>query len=434
MINAARTWFRSYHRTPPMMGAALINALLVMAMMTGLGVTAMTVSTFDSEITANDRSATQAFYVAEGGVHHAIAILRSPGGADNTFGDELTVNSGVMLDNMALGNGTYTVIAIDNDDGDGDMTLDSDNRIYLRSTGRQSGAESTIQVTVMASGGSSGGLSGVLTEDDLDMPGDAQILGGCGTVHSNGHVDVAGTPTIAETLTASGGITNPVNATILSGIAPDAGAPTQTVPYFNPVDYASYASYQLRSDGNVYDASGALIANANVSPWHGWIYDASGGDNGAGKWDLSSDSTIDGMLYLEGDVTVSSNDPSWETTLVATGAIELSGNFDMTNFQNPTHPVGVQNLLLVAGLDLKINGNPGQTWSEGIMAAGEQLGVSGNPSLNGALIASGQSNLSPTVVKNEISGMLRLDCHAPVVSGTGGGSGVLITAWQDRRN
>ncbi len=137
------------------------------------------------------------------------------------------------------------------------------------------------------------------------------------------------------------------------------------------------------------------------------------------------------MLYLEGDVTVSSNDPTWETTLVATGSIELSGNFGMTNYQNASHPQGVQNLLLVAGLDLKINGNPNQTWGEGVMVAGEQIQVSGNPTLQGGLIASDVSNTSTTVEDNEISGTLELNCDNLL---PGGGAGTKVVAWQDVRN
>lgn len=411
-------------------GAALISALLIMTIMTGLGAMAITLTTFDSEITAKDRSTTQAFYLAEGGVQHAIALLKAPGGADNGLNDELTGNSGVMLNDVALGGGTYTVTALDNND-DLDQMADSDGRIFLRSVGRQNGAVSIVQVAVSAMAGGVA-LGGIITEDDLAVSGDANVTGSCGHVHANGDIDVSGNPTIAQDLTAQGTVSVGGSPAVGGSITSHASA--QNIPYFDPTAYASYASYQLRNDGRVYDHSGALVADATASPWYGWLYDAGGRDNGAGKWDLSSDHTVDGMLYLEGDVTVSSNDPAWETTLVATGAIELSGNFSVTNYQNVSHPQGVQNLLFIAGLDLKINGNPSQTWAEGVMAAGEQIGVSGNPALAGALIASDVSHTSPTIVKNEISGTLGLTCNTLLTSGTGGGVGVIMTAWQDVRS
>ncbi len=407
------------------MGAALMSALLVMVIMTGLGTAAITLTTFDSEITANDRSATQAFYVAESGVQHAIALLKGAGGVANGFDDELTAHGGVMLHDVALGNGFYTVTALDNND-DADQTTDSDDRIFVRSVGRQNGAVSMIQVTVTARAGAGGALGGIITEDDLALPGDANVTGACGNVHSNGDMDVSGNPTIDQDLTAQGVVTIGGSPTVWGSIT--SGAAAQTIPYFNPADYASYASYQLRSDGKVYNDSSVMVADANSSLWNGWLYDADGGEHGAGKWDLSSDNTENGMLYIEGDVAVSSNDPNWRTTLVATGSIELSGNFGIINEQNGSHPQGVQNLLFVAGLDLKINGNPDQSWAKGVMAAGEQIQVSGNPNLTGALIASDFSHMSTTVVHNEILGVLGLHCDDLLTAGIGGSSSVTMTA------
>ena len=41
---------------------------------------------------------------------------------------------------------------------------------------------------------------------------------------------------------------------------------------------------------------------------------------------------------------------------------------------------------MVAGTDLKINGNPGTIY-EGIHYAGHQIGFSGNPNINGQVFA-----------------------------------------------
>ena len=411
---------------------ALMSALLVMLIMTGLGATAITLTTFDSEITANDRSTTQAFYLAEGGMQHAVAVLKAAGGADDGFDDELATNTGVMLSDVALGGGLYTVTALDNND-DADQTTDSDGRILIRSVGRQNGAVSIVQVAVTANAGAAGSFGGIITEDNLAIPGDANITGACGNVHANGNIDISGSPTIDQNLTAQGTISIGGSPTVWGSTT--SGADAQEIPYFDPADYADYATYELRSNGNVYDADGNLVADeTDDDPWNGWTYTPGGGDNGQGHWDLASDNTIDGMLYIEGDVTVSSNDPTWETTLVATGSIELSGNFGMSNYQNASHPEAIQNLLLVAGLDLKINGNPDQNWAEGVMAGGEQIQVSGNPALQGALIASDVSSTSTTVAANEISGTLSLACNNMLAAGTNGGTGVTITAWQDVRN
>ncbi len=57
-------------------GAVLVSALLVMVLMAALGTTAITLATFDSEISANYLSAAQSMYAAESGTKHMTALYR----------------------------------------------------------------------------------------------------------------------------------------------------------------------------------------------------------------------------------------------------------------------------------------------------------------------------------------------------------------------
>lgn len=63
----------------------------------------------------------------------------------------------------------------------------------------------------------------------------------------------------------------------------------------------------------------------------------------------------------------------------------------------------------MAGLDLKINGNLTQDQAfQGIMAAHEQVAISGNPSLGGYIIAEDAGNSSNTAIENTVSGSMEL--------------------------
>ena len=111
----------------------------------------------------------------------------------------------------------------------------------------------------------------------------------------------------------------------------------------------------------------------------------------------------------------------WQVTLLVEGNIEISGNPVMKNYEGSTVgslavPEAVRKLLLIAGLDLKINGNattenagaPTEQYFQGIMAAHEQVTISGNPTLGGVILAENAQNLSSTAKDNSISGNMRL--------------------------
>ena len=169
-----------------------------------------------------------------------------------------------------------------------------------------------------------------------------------------------------------------------------------------------------------------MIADANSDPWNGWQYSS-------GKWDLSENQTINGMLYIEGDAVVSGNPgetgPTWQTTLLATGSIEVSGNPVIANYKDSLDPVGVQNLLLVAGKDLKINGNANQTY-EGIIAVREQFYISGNPTIVGAIIVNGSGSQSGLISENKLSGNFNLTYGCGLETPWVGDGSLKRTSWR----
>ena len=147
-----------------------------------------------------------------------------------------------------------------------------------------------------------------------------------------------------------------------------------------------------------------------------------------------------GFLYFEGEygnVKISNEtgtaDYPWEVTILADGWIDISGNPHIANYENPDHPLIVQALMLVSDADIKISGNPNQTYN-GIVAAAEQIQISGNATVEGVLIAADRSNDSVLVVENKISGRMIMSYDGglefPETEGDDNGK-VFALSWRD---
>jgi hypothetical protein len=103
-------------------------------------------------------------------------------------------------------------------------------------------------------------------------------------------------------------------------------------------------------------------------------------------------------------------------SVIATGSIELSGNPNIRS----SHP---DNISLLAGGDLKISGNPEMLTNDysGLLYAGSQCDVSGNPTVNGQLVCKNLPNASGTVDhvgENMISGnpQIRFECGSNLLN------------------
>lgn len=247
----------------------------------------------------------------------------------------------------------------------------------------------------------------IVTQGNLTLSGNAKIKNS--GVHSNSDVNVSGSASVDGTVSASGTVTNTSSSTLKT----ESGVAVKPIPSVNPADFRQYAEYVLARDGKILDASGVVLADLSKDgKWNGWDYSVTGDTV---KWQMSSNDTIEGRFYVEGDAVVSGNPGStatpWSATLIAEGSIEISGNPIMKSYTGggAAVPEGVKNLLLVAGLDLKINGNLTQDQVfQGIMAAHEQVAISGNPSLGGYIIAEDAGNSSNTATENTVSGSMEL--------------------------
>lgn len=259
----------------------------------------------------------------------------------------------------------------------------------------------------------------VTTGGNLTISGNATITGTAGGLgaHSNSDVLVSGNPNVDGTVSAAGTATDTGGNTTLTLKDKDDGVTAKAIAAVRPGDFKTYAEYVLKADGNVVDnATGAVLVDVSAGgDWNGWQYGKTGDTV---KWSLAGNTTIDGRLYVEGDAVVSGSPGSkttpWRASLFADGNIEISGNpimkaYDGAKVGATEVPEGVKSILLMAGLDLKINGNLKQEQSfQGIMAAREQVQINGNPSLGGYVIAEDAGNASDTVTENTVSGNMDL--------------------------
>ena len=410
-------------------GAALIMALLLMVAILSIIPVAMQFTSGEFNRSQNFKIGREAFFIAEAGLEHAKALTEASSlraalaGPDDlvtaisgiiaddndngTFGigTQVTRPDGNLYDEVALNGNTYYIRAYDNDDGNADF--DIDNIIILHSVGIVDGITTTVEAEVYNPPGIP--VSAVTTNGNLAVPGNPTVTGVCGSVHSNDDLTLSGTPNIAQNATATG-------TYVPGGSVGGTGAGGQSaipIPLLDPIDFEFYADYTLASDGNIYDASGTFVSS---SPWNGWTYSSP-------VWSKGGPIAVDASLYIEGDVEISGNAGSpgnpWYITIVATGYIDVSGSLTIANKKNPADPVDIQNLFFVAGTDVKYNGNATQT-IDGLIYAADQTELSGNPTINGAVLAYDATSVEPLVASNTVTGsvILNYGCGLTIPSGS----------------
>jgi Tfp pilus assembly protein PilX len=139
---------QAIHKEEGIILIGVLGLLSIIALMATLSVT----STFtEIKISSNHKTGVQSFYVAEAGVQRAKAELKTV-----AFGDVLNGDYGGSPGVLSFGtdttfaNGTYSVTVQDNDDGDGDTSVDSDNIVNIIATGAlPDGSRSSVELKIL---------------------------------------------------------------------------------------------------------------------------------------------------------------------------------------------------------------------------------------------------------------------------------------------
>jgi hypothetical protein len=247
----------------------------------------------------------------------------------------------------------------------------------------------------------------VLTGGDLRITGAVNISGCRANVHSNGDVVIDGNGVFAGTVYAQGEI-SVVNGTLEAGER--SGVPAMVLPTLDTAALGSGADFVLTADGYVTDVTGGppLHTPAEGPEWQGWAF------SGA-AWTLAGDFTRIGVFHVQGDAVIAGSPGSagtpWRASVIADGNLQVLGRVQMAAAAITLQlGDGFDNVLLVAGGDLRIAADPGSQFI-GVVAAREQLLVEGFDDLrmSGPLLGLDAASNSILVEENLLTGALTLE-------------------------
>lgn len=380
-------------------GMALAFVLLLVAALLPMVAFLMSMGSNEAGVAANHVRAVQARYAAEAGLEDAFNALRTTPSNLTTAPAPPALATVPGLTgpgaNMS-GIGTYTV----------QYQSAGPNAVTLIATGTSSIGNATARLHATLTNTYTVGHA-ILTGGHLSFPSQPNVSGSCGRVHSNANITISGSPSITGTATASGTFTVSGNPTIGGGGSGNQAY--ESVPVIDPLSfYATAAStlpsnqvYKFKENGQVFDGAGTLVASVGAgNEYRNFKYEP----GSPTKWTLGSDSSQPGTYLFESDLVVSGNPGSvstpWQTTLLATGTIELSGNPTMTSHLTDT--------ALVAGKDIKVNSH---STMQGLVAAAEQVQVAGEMHLTGAIIAQDASSAIGVVLFDEFNGNATINCE-----------------------
>lgn len=426
------------HRLNPLRGEkgiALVVSFLILFLLSALAMALVITAAVETRVSSIQLWDTQALFVAEAGIEEAIQRLNLQ------FPTQVTVNgqtfNAAVKDTGALDPGWATRIflcAYPPPEGSGavehtatvqdvqnwltyshptaeDLALTITHKLNRDGTirlldgepinmitvsGRKALAKRELLAEVSPERWQSN--NAVLSDGPLTINGNPTIQGTSGSVHTNEDLRIAGNPSISGDATASGSITITGNPTIGGEVREE--VPEQWIPDVKATDFRYMAEYILGREGSIQDSAGRP-----VSEDLGWQFSG-------GKWKVSGNWASPGAYYVEGNALISGNpgepDSPWQATVVAEGWIQFTGN--------PYMSARSGGILLVAEGDadqdglidkepvLKVSGNPAaqaENYCGALLSAGDSK-ISGNPSVEGCIVAEGSCSISgnPTITYN----------------------------------
>lgn len=414
--------------SPRNAGIALPVALLAILVLSLVGAGIWIATDVTARSTTNRQEHIKAMQLAEAGVAHAVGVLRDEltdtpltsfivgdDGVSLTSDDGLLVGFGlasgleIPAAGLSLGGGTYSVRIVDDPaDGDGDTSQDSNGLIILECVGSTpAGGSATVHATLADPSGTQ--YPSVVVDGVLTISGNPQILGSCGSIHSNDNLEISGNPIVSAgvssstTVNVGGSVHEPDG----DPVTPQSGADPVAIPdYANPVQsHCGNADYILMTTGYIRVIEDGRVYDARGTPRFGWKRT---GDDPV-MWDYSSSNIHEGVFCVEGNATMSGNPGESQNreariSIIASGSIEMSGNPYLT----PADPDGV---LLMAGGDVKIGGNPQGSLTNytGFIYARSQCEISGNPVLSSQIQCKDlgtQNGVKDLISENKLNGDL----------------------------
>lgn len=386
-------------------GSALLVAIILVVAVLGLAGSYLAVSARSSWVGHERSLEATAENWAEAGLDHARVWLlthydmdlyghKTTGWDDELLGPDgspNTADDGVLPfgEVVTLPNAAYSVRIEDNNDGDGNPFVDSDDTIVVIAKAWTQGGEerqaAVIRAVVKHEPFDPTSRYALLVGRDLYQWGNPAVRGTLASVHANRDVSLSGSVLIERDAEASGSLTITGGSVQVLG-AKVSNAPIVTIPPIDPTRYRTQATWTFTSSGQVKDASGVVVwtspgPNAN---WNGWKWKAS---DPSWNWNGQGQTLPPGGVnYFETNVNMTGSPGTqsnpWYAMLVSEKNIAMGGN--------PTiiPPVG-NTEVLIAGQDIALLGTSGggTPQYQGIVAAHEQVYFGGTANLVGRVVA-----------------------------------------------
>ncbi len=462
---------KHYENLKGQQGAALIIAIFAILLVTVIGFALIATGMVSLDISKNAREQSEAYYISESGLIHAINLVTVAGKSEFTnilkagdgiayTGDELSTQPTALVpipvSGITLGNGRYVVFVSDDpEETDGDPNTDTNGKIVITSVGY---GENGATVTTEAIVGDTAPVSriGILADGDIINTNKLFVTGPGGTIHSNGSFQTSSNVCVDNFVSHSSdtsmnlskitsGTTCSTPATVGSNVRyskPQITPEIYDIPKLQNT-FRPQAGFIFNSNGTIYlkGSSFALTsAERAAAGFAAWSW-----NSGSKLWSYSSGNAIpNGTYYMEGSSIKISNGGDDTTppkiTLITEGSIEITNG--------PTFQPKLAGYALLAGNDIKISskigvlGNPGLIYAYGHMEITNQSTFYGwlqaanfrkSDGTNGADITDPGGN---NLVAVSSKGTLRISNKTTVNTPTGGGgssTGVTVTSRREVR-
>lgn len=425
-------------------GSALLASFMLVVLITGAGLSAMTASSVNENKAKNVLGSKQALYLAEAALNHGKMTLHQNIANWNSY---YATPQTLIPSTSLAGIGSYKVT----------IKAANNNALLLTATGTvtslnaASQADSSRSISTLVTLDNSNTLGKAWIGQNLTISGSPVFSGTSGGVHANGTLTISGSPTIAANAEATGTytITSTGHPTV-TGFS-GGGQPQQTInpinasTYYGSQDYYFSWNYNYGDGtyhGLVYDKNWAQIADvAPGGTWNCWQYTSY---SYYYSYTLSkyvwtpftwtaNCQPPNGTYFVYGEVKISGSIGSvanpWITTILSYGSIEVTSPSLVIrpplSTETSLYKSQTQNLLFVANMDVLITGNTNQNF-RGITTSYEQTAVSGNPVYYGYILSQGVSNTATiywgtNLADNSyISGNMQLTYNDDLPTGTQG--------------
>ncbi len=322
-------------------GSIMVTALMIMAILSIIGLYANNVATTELQITTNVQANQMAFYDADAGAQHTLAIILQQ------------LNNGTNIGSIDLTDNVYQAPSGFNFVVTQDATWSGSGPHQFVSTGTgPRNSTHSIEVTFNNTLGVHPAFDvGILSDGDIVINGAPDMIG---SMHANGDVIQNGAGTINGMVSAGGNIS-------IDSIDPDGkpvpqeeNAELREVPKITNADFDAWRTL-AETTPNIYVNGSHTVHHSDTGDLNGKI------------------------IFVDGDLTIQGGgDSIVNATIIATGDVTFRGQSETQSLGGPVE------VAVIAGGNITFNGS-GDSW--GVFWCNGNFRRNGAANVNGAIVA-----------------------------------------------